>query len=278
MLGGWQVTEELDPFGAATSIRPLGDGSFVAALHGDWATGDHPNGGYLLAIMARAASAAGAAAASEGGLEPLAVSAQFLRPPKVGPVLVRTEALKAGRTVTVVRAVLEQRGRACVDASISLGEVPEEEPAWSDLPEMPVNPPPEAIDLGSANHAKYAPLPRACDLRLDPHGAGFLTGSTSEPPRLRMWVKPRGAQPDLLFGLLAGDVSMPVTFNLGWFGWAPTVQLTALLRAHPANGWLRLLVESRAVHGRWFDEDALVVDSTGRIVCQARQLVLGSSE
>jgi hypothetical protein len=227
----------------------------------------------------RAVTATGAGGATPNGdLEPLAVSAQFLRPPRTGPVLVRTETLKAGRTVTVMRAVLEQRGRACVDATVSLGRMPDGPAVWSDLPEMPVNPPAEAIDLGSANHAKFAPLSRTCDLRLDPRGAGFLTGTTTEPLRLRLWVKPRGAQPDLLFGLLTGDVAMPVTFNLGWFGWAPTVQLTALLRARPANGWLRLLVEAKAVHGRWFDEDALVVDSTGRLVCQARQLVLSPTD
>jgi hypothetical protein len=67
---------------------------------------------------------------------------------------------------------------------------------------------------------------------------------------------------------------MPVTFNLGRMGWSPTVQLTALLRSRPAPGWLRIQVDCRAVHGAWFDSDATVVDSTGRLVCQARQLAL----
>jgi acyl-CoA thioesterase len=272
MPGGWRVTDQLDPFSAATAVRPLGDGSFVAELHADWVVGERPHGGYLLALLARAASHVG----KGWGFEPLSVSAQFLRPPKVGPVLLRTERLKTGRTVSVVRAVLEQSGQACVDTTINLGLVPEEDAAWSDLPEMPVNPPAEAIDMGASDTAQFAALSRTCDLRLDPSGAGFLTGSTTEPLRLRLWVKPRAAQPDLLFSLVAGDIAMPVTFNLGRFGWSPTVQLTALLRARPANGWLRLVVESKAVHGQWFDEDALVVDSTGRLVCQARQLALSS--
>ena len=33
-------------------------------------------------------------------------------------------------------------------------------------------------------------------------------------------------------------------------------------------------VSCSAVHGQWFDEDAVVVDSAGRLVCQARQLAL----
>jgi hypothetical protein len=52
------------------------------------------------------------------------------------------------------------------------------------------------------------------------------------------------------------------------------VQLTALLRAHPAPGWLRIEARASTVSGAWFDEDVTVVDATGRLICQARQLAL----
>ncbi|MER7081431.1 Acyl-CoA thioesterase [Saccharopolyspora kobensis] len=260
------MTEALDPFATATSVRPLGDGSYVANLHPEWAVGDHPHGGYLLALLTRALG-------DTTGLAPLAVSAQYLRPPRVGPVLIRTEILKAGKTITAARAVLEQSGQSCVDATITLGKSPEGEPVWADLPDMPVNPPSSAIDLGAGEARKYFSLAQVCDMRLDADTAEFLDGRTG-PPRLRMWVKPREAQPDLLFGLVAGDLTVPVTLNLARFGWAPTVQLTALLRTPPANGWLRLAVDCRAVQGQWFDEDVMVVDSVGRLVCQARQLAI----
>ena len=52
------------------------------------------------------------------------------------------------------------------------------------------------------------------------------------------------------------------------------MQLTGLLRARPAPGWLRLESRSRVVAGPWFDEDTTVVDAAGRLVCQARQLAL----
>ncbi|GGI92980.1 aromatic compound degradation protein PaaI [Saccharopolyspora subtropica] len=260
------MTEVLDPFAAATSVRSLGDGTFVANLHPEWVVGDKPHGGYLLALLARALG-------DVTGLAPLSVSAHFLRAPRVGPVLIRTEVLKTGRTVTAARALLEQRGEVCVDATLSLGTVPEGDAVWSQLPDMPVNPPPNAVDLAATEARKFFALAQVCDMRLDPGTAEFLTGGTGAP-RLRLWVKPREAQPDLLFGLVAGDLTMPVTVNLGRFGWAPTVQLTALLRANPANGWLRLAVDCRVVQNGWFDEDVTVVDSMGRLVCQARQLAL----
>ena len=71
---------------------------------------------------------------------------------------------------------------------------------------------------------------KGCDLRIDPSAAHFLAGEQGEPA-VRMWVRPR---PDdeadvdtaVLFALMAGDISAPVTMNRGMFGWAPTVQLT----------------------------------------------------
>ena len=79
---------------------------------------------------------------------------------------------------------------------------------------------------------------------------------------------------DVLFALLCGDVSAPVTFGVNRFGWAPTVQLTAFLRARPADGWLRVLCTTTQIGQEWFDEDHVVVDSAGRIVVQSRQLAL----
>ncbi len=260
------MNDVVEPFQAATAVRSLGDGTFVTNLHPAWAVGERPHGGYLLAVLAQATT-------ELTGLDPLAVSAQFLRPHRVGPVLIRTEVVKTGRTATVVRAALEQRGQVCVDTTTTLGKPSVDEVAWLDVPDMPATPPSDAIDLGGGDARKLFALAEVCDVRLDPEQAAFLNGERGEP-RLRLWAKPRGGQPDLLFSLVAGDITVPVTYNLGHYGWTPTVQLTALLRAVPSDGWLRVVAESKFVQGTWFDEDATVVDSAGRIVCQARQLAL----
>ena len=73
---------------------------------------------------------------------------------------------------------------------------------------------------------------------------------------------------------MAGDVSPPVTLNLGRFGWAPTVSMTGLLRRAPAPGWLRVRSSTSSVDGTWFDEDAVVLDCTGAVVVQTRQLAM----
>ncbi|MGQ0839304.1 thioesterase family protein [Actinokineospora sp.] len=262
-------------FAAAARVRPLGDGTFAADLPATWTVGGKPHGGFLLALLAKAAVATHSGSGAPL-VDPLAVSAQFLRPPAVGPVLLRADVRKSGRRTTVVSVHLEQSGRACVEGVVTTGRLPRERAAWSDLPNQPAEPPGNAIDLATLPSAAVFRLTEVCDIRLDPNGAGFLHGHIGDPLRLRLWVRPRGEQADPLFTLIAGDVSMPVTFNLGRLGWSPTVQLTAHLRSRPAPGWLRVQVESKAVHGMWFDSDATVVDSTGRLVCQARQLALSA--
>jgi acyl-coenzyme A thioesterase PaaI-like protein len=260
-------------FAFACSVRSLGDGTLTADLRHEWSIGSHPHGGFLLSLLAKAALTV-LAEQGEPSVDPLVVSAQFLRAPAIGPVLLRTDVRKVGRQTTVVSVQLEQRGRSCVEATVTAGRLPGRRPAWSDLPSMPAEPPPRAIPLGRETAEGAFHLAKGCDVRLDPATAGYLAGKTGEPPRIRLWVKPRRSLPDPYFALLAGDINPPVVVNLGRVGWSPTVQLTALLRGRPAPGWLRVHAECRSVQDSWFDSDATVIDSSGRLVCQARQLAL----
>ena len=78
----------------------------------------------------------------------------------------------------------------------------------------------------------------------------------------------------VLFARMLADICPPVVFNIGRLGWAPTVQLTTYLQRRPEPGWLRIGASARSVGSRFFDEDHLVVDSTGAVVAQSRQLAM----
>lgn len=256
-------------FSRACAVVKDGDGVYAAELSPDWAAGGHAHGGYLLAVMARAA----VASCPTPGLDPMVVSAQFMRSPAAGPALVRTAVRRAGRTLTVVTATLEQDGRPCVDATVTCGVLPATEPRWSSPPDLAAAPPQGAFDPGRAPGNPFG-VARVTRMRLDPATFGPVAGRPDLPPHTSIWLQPADEPPDPFFALVAGDVSPPVVVNLGMLGWAPTVQLTALLRARPAPGWLRVRAACRAVHAPWFDEDHTVHDAAGRLVCQARQLAL----
>ena len=108
---------------------------------------------------------------------------------------------------------------------------------------------------------------------LDPGCVGWAVGEPSHRAEFRAWFRiSEHDDPDPLQLLLAVDALPPVTFDLGMPGWAPTVELTAHLRALPAPGWLRLVQGSRNVGGGMFEEDCEVWDEAGRLVAQGRQL------
>ena len=83
-----------------------------------------------------------------------------------------------------------------------------------------------------------------------------------------------GREPDPLALLTVCDVLPPVTFDLGMPGWAPTLELTVHVRAHPAPGWLKVRHATRNLAGGMFEEDCEIWDSAGRLVAQSRQLAL----
>ncbi|MCO1656785.1 thioesterase family protein [Pseudonocardia humida] len=260
------------PFRAAVALQPLGDGRYSAELGRHWTVGPKAHGGLLMALMARAGLAAVEDAAPGVAPDPLAVAADFLRAPDPGPVELSTEVLKTGRTVSVVAVRLVQSGRSMLAATVTAGRLPDVAPSWTDLPDLPPEPPDGARDASLGRGGEG--LGAACDLWFDRSTMAF-TRHEQGPPVLRGWVRPRGEPVDALFAMVAGDILPPTVFNLGTdFGWAPTVQLTALLRARPAPGWLRLEARSASVTRPWFDEDVLVIDSAGRLVCQTRQLAL----
>lgn len=263
---------EIAPFRRAIAIDDLGDGRYGAELGPHWAVGPKAHGGLLLVLLARAGLARLAADAPGAAPDPLAISADFLRAPDPGPVELTTEVLKLGRTVSVVQVRMSQGGKAMLAATVTAGALQDDEPQWADLPDMAPEPPADALDPAAG--PTVLGLSTSCHLRFDEPTVAFLR-SEQGPPVVRGWTRPRGEPTDVLYALLAGDILPPVVFNVGGrFGWAPTVQLTALLRARPADGWLRVESRSTVVAGTWFDEDVTVVDAAGRLVCQARQLAL----
>jgi hypothetical protein len=272
------------PFTEALALRlrsddQTGTQNYGATLGTAWTIGPKAHGGLLLALCANAARHA--LGAPPADVQPLAVSANYLSPPEPGEVELSTVLRKRGRTVSLVDVELRQGGHSAVRATVTLGPAEFGVPAFEREHPMqciPVAPPPGAVDVSSHALGQIVHVATVCELRVDPASAAFLRGEVGAEPAIRLWVKPMGEPPDALFALMAGDVSPPVTLNLGRLGWAPTVQLTALLRGRPAPGWLRVQMSTSKVGATWFDGDATVIDANGALVCQARQLAMAPAK
>nr|WP_229745843.1 thioesterase family protein [Rhodococcus trifolii] len=259
-----------------TTLERQGDDVFGATIADTWTIGPKVHGGAMMALCGAAAEQRLAVP----DVLPLAVSANYLNAPDPGPVTLETVVRKQGRRVSHVDVVLSQNGKPAVRAVVTLGVPDSQAPRHTvGSSSMSASPPDDASAVAAGHPmAEIVHVATGCDMRIDPSSAHFLTGAVGES-EIRLWVRPRPddeADPTTaaLFAIMTGDISPPATMNRGMFGWAPTVQLTTYLRRRPAPGWLRVVASSTVIGETWFEEDHTVVDSTGAVVVQSRQLAM----
>jgi Thioesterase-like superfamily len=255
-------------FDLATAVSG-GPERWAAEVDGGWTVAGRPNGGYLLALLARA----GVEAA--GQPHPLAVSAHFLAPADPGPAELEVRRLRAGRSLSTARVTLVQEGQARLEALVTAGRIdPEAAPGWQRAGGPAGLAPVEDCIPGRPEMpgGQRANLLDHLDLRLDPATAGWAVGRPGGSLDMRGWVRfSDGRAADPLALLQVVDALPPSSFELGLASWAPTVELTVYLRGIPAPGWLACMVRGQLWQDGWFDEEAEVWDSAGRLVAQSRQ-------
>jgi hypothetical protein len=256
---------------ALSALRLEGDQrDFDADIDAAWTIGGKPNGGYLLALLARAALQA------TGRPQVLATAATYLRPPDPGPATVSALVLRDGRSATQVRAWIAQEGETCVEAHITVGRLdPASTPYWS----APSGPLPAcdfedcvAVREGPPGGHRVAIMDQV-ELRLDPASLGYMNANPSGKGEIRGWLTlPFGETFDSVSLLFAADALPPATFDVEMAGWVPTLSLTVYVRALPEPGPVQVLQQAQLIQGRWVDESCYVWDAKGALVAQATQL------
>lgn len=258
-------------FASATAVTPLTETSYSAQFDNGWSVAGAINGGFLLAVAGRALRAT-----SPGTPDPLVVSAHYLGPGAEGPAQVDTRVIRQGRSSATLGLDICQSGSSTITALATMGDLsalPDDVGTSAVEPDVPA--PAECISVAEASDdfLKAAPLIGRYDMVLDPSTAGFAVGRPSNRGLLQGWIRlADGTEPDPLSLLAFLDAFPPVMFDFGRFGWAPTMELTAHLRAIPEPGWIKVKVSSSNIAGGMFEEDCELWDSAGRLVAQSRQL------
>jgi Thioesterase-like superfamily len=285
---------DVSAFDQATAVTRVGDGRYdlcpdprfaPESAHGD--SQSAVNGGVLIAGLLRAVFD------TSPHPHPVVTNAHFLRVPAIAPAQVDVSWLKHGKTTAVARVSLSQDDVPMIEAMVATGALSDqtspggsgsgagtgadgsgtvvagtpESLSWTGRPpDLP--PVDECVEVAAAGGVRGQ-----VDLRLDPATAGWLHRTPAGVPEMRAYFRMRdGRDPDAYLLAFAVDATPPVVFGLGALGWAPTVELTWHMRAVPAPGLLRVAARCRHVSGGWFDEEAEVWDSAGRLVAQSRQL------
>jgi Acyl-CoA thioesterase len=251
--------------------RAAGDDAFVTEIRPGWDIAGNANGGYLLAIAARAM------ARHCGRPDPVTISAHYLSPGRPGPASVQCATVKEGRRFATVRASFESSEKPMLQVLGAFGDLG----GAVEGPERIDAAPPELPPLEECVHLPPTegfppPFMGKVEMHLHPEDSGFRVGQPSGEARMRGWFRLPDDEPMDAIALLLGlDAFPPTIFNARLpVGWTPTVELTCHVRARPVPGWLRARFTTRFVTGGFLEEDGELWDAADRLVAQSRQLAL----
>ena len=257
-------------FDAATALAGEGP-DFRVTLDGRWDGQDSTNGGFLLTLATKAI----------GQVlpfpDPLVVSGFFLRPGSPGPSEIRTQVIQSGRTTGFGEAGLFRAGKQVVRATAAYTDLTAAAarggPSYLSRRRPDLPPPDECQVLRRITDPPLTLIDRI-EYRVAELPGWVTQTPPSGNPVYQGWLRfADGREPDLLSLPLFVDCIAPAAMEL-YIRRMTTVELTVQLRAHPAPGWLAYRTQTRYLADGYFEEDAELWDSAGRLVAQSRQLAV----
>jgi len=249
----------------ATALTRESELDFSVEVSDAWSIGPIPNGGYLMALGAKALGAL------LDHPDPLTVTARYARPATPGPAEVRCEIIKRGRTQSAAVAKIVQGGKERLRVTGTFGDL-----GAASGPTLEPSAPPTLADVASITPRVGAPMKSSfadrVEIRFQPGTTDFLDGKTG-PMELGGYIRLTGGpEPDPLVLLLLADAfPPPVLRGIEARVWVPTIELTVHVRRRPSPGWVRgWFTTSHLVDGA-LEEDGRLWDADGRLVAISRQ-------
>lgn len=262
--------------------------SYDAAIAPGWDILGNANGGYLMALAARALTDA------TGRPDCFTITAHYLAPCPPSPVRIDVRPVRSGRrfgTATASVFLVDRADHA--ETPADPGRVPGREAlrvlaTLGDLASDPGGPTsmsgtrPDITPWGDCpvvsdtSINSFAFIHDRLATRIDPRDAGFRNGSPTGAGTMRGWFAFKDDRPiDSTALLLAADAFPPPAFNLDLpTNWVPTLELTVHVRAIPAPGPVACFFRTRFVQNGLLEADGEIWDTSGVLVAQSRQLAL----
>ena len=255
-------------------LREVSSGVFGTEIIEDYWIIVGPNGGDLGALLTNAGE-------MHLGLEThqlRSMTIHYLTPPKLGPVDISVTTIRSGRSVTFLRFEMIQNSEIVLVATglwassnngiespqIVMPEVPDPE----DCP-VPIR----LTDSPTRLHEKW-------EIRSVNQAFGVLTENNAS--HMRWWIRPKETSPisSALLVAAADALPPPIFFHSDTVKMAPTVDLTIHVRAEinsvkwgPA-AWLLAEFVTNHASGGFIEEDGLIWNNDGTLLCMSRQLAL----
>lgn len=239
---------------------------FTGAVSQNWLVNDMANGGYTMALMAKAMLAV-----SDRDCACI-VTAAYVSPCLPGRVELKLEEISRTSRFTRLQASLYQDEKEKVRA---WGTFAAEK--HSSLADRYESGPPELSALEECILVPAPPIHTLLgnlEMRLDLSSAGWLSGKTADRSEQKGWISFREERPyDAPAILLVADSFPPPVFvSHGLVAWVPTIELSVNIRHIPQSRWLKFSLRSRFLTGGLVEADGEVWDEEGNLVSISRQI------
>lgn len=252
-------------FSDETRVEKISDSRWRGEIAAGWRIGSVPNGGYILAIAARALADA------LPHKDPLTLNAFYLAPTELGEVFCDVEVLRNGKGTSFAHCRMIQNGtlRMLVTAAFTTQESLKGEswtsvtapdyPAWDDCP--------------APAASKEREFTQRVEIRMVEGDATLRRETLDDTGVFGGWLQHRdGAAPDVFSLLMFADAFPPPLFTVfGMQNWVPTVELTVQVRGIPAEGPLKGRFLTRHLSNGVLEEDGEIWDQNDQLVCVCRQ-------
>ncbi len=239
---------------------------FSGRVSHKWSINGNPNGGYLTAILANAMSQC-----SEKEATPV-ITVSFISRCVPGHAELQVEWISQSNQFDRLGVKLMQGGQEKARAwgTFAKGEDDAAEKRSEKSP-------PEMSGIEDCivlpEWRKYS-LYKHMDVRLDPAGAGWLSGRVAEKSELKGWVKFKEDRSFDMYSILliADSFPPPILVSHGLVAWVPTIEYSVSIRSLPTTQWLKCVFRTSFVNNGILEEDGEVWDENGDIVAICRQI------
>jgi acyl-CoA thioesterase len=260
-------------FAEASAVTRRSEGTWSGHIAEGWGIFDNANGGYLLAMAARAMAEAC------GGRRPVSVTGHYTSPGKTGPVSIEVQVQRVGLSFTTATAVMTAGDTLLLSVlgTFASGNRPRGT-ATIEHGGPPDLPPPDQCVL--ARPSTSGPLPPPfigkVEERIHPEDARALFGDRTGIARMRGWFRLlEGEEIDPFALIMASDSFPPAVFNTNLpLAWTPTLELTVHVRSAAVGEWAKCQFRTRFVTSGYLEEDGEIWDEAGDLLVQSRQLAL----
>ncbi|MCR8924339.1 thioesterase family protein [Dasania sp. GY-MA-18] len=256
-------------FDQDTAVKQIGPNCWQGNVSADWYFRVAPNGGYMMAMAARALGQAFTTTDTIHS-DPISVTANYITPATIGVVQIEVTLLRSGKRFSQGIASLKQDGQLCMQltAVYSNFDFPVDANC-NDFIAPPMPSPMMAEPLRDEDVSFW----RQVEARLLPTDFPYFIDGGKGQMEISGWLRFFDKRPaDLLALFLFADAfPRAIAMRVGKLNWVPTLDLTVQCLARPAPGFITGRFSSHQLSAGMLEERGELWDSEGKLVAVCRQ-------